>query len=145
MSYPIRSSPNCFILPSFFLDFISLENAKVLGEGIDCLSGEFFIVDEPVEVISSGRDVVGHGFPEAAVVGDHEEVDHNDIAEVIAVDHLRNSHLAESIQDHKGRVGFGLEVLFELGYDGFALSSLGHREKKNLDRVLVRGGLKNEL
>jgi hypothetical protein len=59
------------------------------------------ILDKPVKAICSCWDIVGHDLPEPFVVGYYKQIDHDYIAEVKFVDHIGNTHIAESIQKDK--------------------------------------------
>jgi hypothetical protein len=57
------------------------------------------IMQEPIEIFSGCRDVIRHNLSKPLVVGNHKEVDHDDVAQLEFVDHIGDNHVAESIQN----------------------------------------------
>jgi hypothetical protein len=62
-------------------------------------------MDKPIETFSGCCNVICHYFSESFIVGDDEEVDHYDVAQLQAVDQIRDTHLTKSIQDDYGCAG----------------------------------------
>lgn len=63
----------------YFL-FWPFEEVEGFGHYVDSFVSDVVVVNEPVKIFSGDRDVVAHDFSEPAIVGDDEEVDHDDVA-----------------------------------------------------------------
>jgi hypothetical protein len=79
------------------------------------------IVQEPIEALSSRRDIVSHNLAETLVVGYNEEVDHNDIAEFEAIDEVGHADITKSIENNKSGFGIGLQVTMNHRQYGFGI------------------------
>lgn len=87
------------------------------------------VVHEPVEAFSGGCDIIGHDFSKAFIVGDDEQVDHDDVAEFESVDQVRHAHFAESIEDDDGGAWVALDVQVHLLKEDARILHLRHREE----------------
>ena len=77
---------------------------ELLRDQVGSLCGDEVVMQEPVKVIAGDFDVVGHDLSEPSVVGDHVEVDHDDVAHLELVDHLGHIHVTEGVEDDEGRL-----------------------------------------
>ncbi len=89
-------------------------------------------MDEPVETFSACCDVVCHDFAEALIVGDDEQVDHDDVAQFETIDEIGNAHLAESIKDDDGGSRMRFDVVIHLLEENASVLHFCHWEKDQL-------------
>jgi hypothetical protein len=81
-----------------------LVKMKLFRDEVGPFCGDEMVVEEPVKVIGSDFDIVCHDLSEPSVVGDHVKIDHDYVAHFELIDHLRYVHVAESVQNDKGRL-----------------------------------------
>ena len=74
-------------------------NIKLPSNNVDSLIGDVLVMNEPVEIIRSNFDIIGHNFFKSFIIGEDEKIDHDDVTHFQAVYHLREGHVAESIED----------------------------------------------
>ena len=86
-------------------------------------------MDEPVEAFSVCCDVVCHYFAETFVVGDDEQVDHDDVAQFETIDEIGNAHLAECIKDDDCGSRMRFNVVVHLLQENASILHFGHWEK----------------
>lgn len=59
----------------------SFEKIELFGDNAYSFIGNLMVVYEPVEVLGGDRDIIAHNLSKPTIVGNHEEVDHDDIVE----------------------------------------------------------------
>lgn len=60
------------------------------------------IMNKPIKVLSSRRDIISHYLFKSFIVCDDEQVDHYNIAKLKSIDHIRNIHIAKGIKENEG-------------------------------------------
>jgi hypothetical protein len=83
------------------LIMIAMEETELLSNQVSTFESKVVIMNKPVEAVTHNFDIVGHNFLKPLIVSNDEEVDHDDIAHLEPIDHLRHVHVAESIQNYK--------------------------------------------
>lgn len=104
-------------------------DSEILGEALDSIGGNIMVMHKPIETLSIGGDVIGHNLPKALVIGDDEEVDHDDVAEFELVDDVGHAHLAEGVEDDDGGLGVVGHVVLDLAQEDAGVLQLGHWEE----------------
>jgi hypothetical protein len=68
------------------------------------------VMNKPIEILSSRSDIIGHYLSKPTVIGNHKEIDHNNIAQSEAIDHIRHLHITKSIKDNKSSLRVRLKI-----------------------------------
>lgn len=95
------------------------------------------VMHKPIEALSIGCDIIGHNLPKPLIIGNHKQVDHDDVAELELVDHVGYAHLAECVEDDDGGLGVGGHVVLDLAQEDARVLQLCDWEEDELDRVVV--------
>ena len=115
------------------LCLFQLINSEFLGNGLYSSISDLVVVNKPVEALGCGCHIIGHNFAEAFVVGDNEEVDHDDIAELQPVDEIGHAHFAEGIEHDDGGAWVGIDEVLDLLQEDLCVFDLRHWKEDQLD------------
>jgi hypothetical protein len=89
-------------------------------------------VNEPLKVVSDAN-IVAHYLFESFVIGDHNEVDEDDIAESQFVDDAGDTHLTERVEDDDSAFRVAVHVLLDFLERSPCRLHLCHWKKDQLD------------
>lgn len=84
---------------------------------------------KPIEALSIGCDIIGHNLPKPLIIGNHKQIDHDDVAELELVDHVGHAHLAERVEDDDSGLGVGGHVVLDLAQENAGVLELGNWEE----------------
>lgn len=111
------------------LRLLELCDSEFLGDGLHSSIGDLMVVDEPVEAFSGGCNVIGHDLAETFIIGNYEEIYHDDVAQLQPVEQVGHAHFAESVEDDDGGARVGIDEVLDLLQEDLGVFYLGHWEE----------------